>query len=351
MKFLHCADLHLGAKQFPQLYKDKMLELLMESYYKHNCDFLLCAGDIFDVGSPNQVYKDELLNTILFYRDINFIFSVGNHDYIDKAKSYHSLKYLKSLENYIHNLTVIEDDEYIEKFGLSFYSIPDTDLGKHECKNKKVDILIWHGVVPNIDFATKTVSNVSVIKRLISAYQSRYFALGDIHQPIELVTNICYYPGSVVQKTFGCESGINIVDLDKQEVIKTEVDLPKKRTITIQNDRDTSIPEILEVVKYSIESNYCYLKLKICLPFIHWYAINKKELIEELKKLFLDVSLEYINTDTHKKIDEKEMFKEQDIGEELDKVIEGSRITLSKKSLHRYCLKVVADADTKKIDS
>ena len=352
MKFLHCADLHLGSKQFPQLYKEKMLELLLESYYLHKCDFLLCAGDIFDVGNPNQVFKDELLDTILFYSDANFVFSVGNHDYIDKAKSYHSLKYLKSLEPYLNNITVIEDGEYINKFGLNFYSIQETDLNTHCNKNNQpADILVWHGVIPNIDFATGTISNTDTLRRLLNEYNAKYFALGDIHQPIELIKNKCYYPGSLVQKTFGCVPGINIVDLDSGEVTKTCIDLPRKITVTIQQEKTLTEQDILTVVKSTVDTNYCYLKIKVCLPFIHWYAINKKELVDNLKKLFLDVTLDYINTDTAKKVDEKVMFEGQTIETELETVVNNYNAYSSKKPLVRYCLRVTNDVGTKKVDS
>ena len=108
---LHTADWHLGAPQYPQIYRDGALPALLKLAVDHNADAVLCAGDVFDRPNPDQRVKDDLLKFLLQTgadRHIKFIFFVGNHDYTTKAKDYHSLIYLRMLQKRLTNVVVLD---------------------------------------------------------------------------------------------------------------------------------------------------------------------------------------------------------------------------------------------------
>lgn len=81
MKFLHAADLHLGAKQEEE--QLAVLRTIMDLGLEHKVDFLLFAGDLFDSDHDADRLRTKV-KSILDGYNLKVILLAGNHD----AKSY-----------------------------------------------------------------------------------------------------------------------------------------------------------------------------------------------------------------------------------------------------------------------
>jgi len=288
VRFLHTADWHLGSPNTPEIYKTKPLELLIDAYHTNKCNFMLCVGDVFDTPKPDQRVKDFLLQTIIDNPTVHFVFSVGNHDYTDKGQSYHSLRYLSSLQNVLENVAVIEDGERYAVCGIILQSL--SSLSSY-CDGT---ILVWHGTVPGIAYnSTDTSEARKVIDAIMEKSGARYFALGDIHKRM-LITNTCHYPGALYPKTYSCEHGFIVVDIGKETVSidKKKLALPERVTaeVNLELGKDTE-KTVVDMVKETVKER-CFLKLKFKTTLNSWAAFNKQYIVDSLKDMFYEVRLE-----------------------------------------------------------
>lgn len=353
---MHTADWHYGSKQHTDLYQHEMLYKLIEVYKKYECNVILCVGDIFDVANPNQIIKDTFLeflcqcNTV----DINFIFSVGNHDYTDKSKSYHALKYLKFLSdgitgNFLSNINVIEDGKLLRWSSknidpITFYSIDSPNL---EIDNiiQKADILLWHGVVPYSKFNGNKleIANSKWVDKILNKAEAKYLALGDIHQNIIISKNKCGYPGALVQKTFGCESGLFILDYDHDigivDMKTVQLDLPKKLTVNLKGSDFVTEKDIINFVQSNKNLHGNYLKLKIDVEVKTKNTLDISIIKSALdKKFVLDISIELNQIVVDKQVD-IQIDNVTNINDELKEVIDKYNYSLDKNKLLRFCSK------------
>ena len=206
---MHTADWQLGAPGVPPSYFETALHELRSLAIGSKIDIILCAGDIFDQPRPDQKVKDLLLRTIL-EMPVHWVFTVGNHDYTDKAKSYHSLVFLKILEKdkKLDNIDVLEPGEsrvvLINSNFIDFCAVKEwEDFYVNTREKNKFCIGCWHGIVPGLDIKNlneKTQAERNAEKALNKS-KVDYIALGDIHQPI-LLHDRCGYPGSLIDKTY-----------------------------------------------------------------------------------------------------------------------------------------------------
>ncbi len=89
MRFIHTADLHLGAggksKLTPERARERRRELL--DTFRHIAELaeqegaaVLIAGDLFDTKAPSKKTLDDVLATIRQYAGVRFLCLPGNHD-------------------------------------------------------------------------------------------------------------------------------------------------------------------------------------------------------------------------------------------------------------------------------
>jgi DNA repair exonuclease SbcCD nuclease subunit len=351
MRFLHTADWHIGSPQHPQLYKDGMLNAFDGLLNELNVDLVVCVGDVFDTHNPDQRVKDQLLRFLLNNNTSNFYFVVGNHDYIDKTRSYHSLEYLKILSEKLDNTTVIDETSVITIYpsrrgipGIKLLSIIDPDWEQVEktTSEEKIDIAAWHGTVPGISFDKGfKYSDDGKIDTFIKKIGCKYFALGDIHKHIQLHKR-CWYPGALVQKTFGCESGLVLVEIEKDKISTTSVklNLPEKKTINLSFDpgKDTE-DSLIAFIKENIQEK-SLVKLVFNLPNASWADVNKDKIKEEFKDYLSEIKLENNPIQIQNtRISSESIKKASSIEEELKIIIEDSdELELDKETLYGYCL-------------
>ena len=90
MKFIHCADIHLGSKMEAKLPKEKVQERRKEvaDTFKRMVEFakqesvtaILLSGDVFDTDRPFKKDKDLFYDVIKGAKEIDFLYLRGNHD-------------------------------------------------------------------------------------------------------------------------------------------------------------------------------------------------------------------------------------------------------------------------------
>lgn len=199
MKFIHTADIHLGAqpdKGFPWS-EERQEEIwdsfrrLIEQVKKEETQLLLIAGDLFH----RQPLKSDL-------KEVNYLFSTipktqvvlmaGNHDYI-KSNSYYRGFFWNGNVHFLDSDTIqclfLEELE-VYVYGMSYYSREIKDnLYDHVQPNGKqgIHILLAHG---------GDEKHIPMQFSRLSRAGFDYVALGHIHKPRMIEENKMAYSGA-----------------------------------------------------------------------------------------------------------------------------------------------------------
>lgn len=179
MKFIHCADIHMGSKiaGFPKdLSKEKReavagsFSRLVDFAEREGVRAVLIAGDLFDTDSPFKKDKEFFLSVVRKHPNIDFLYLRGNHD---AEESYEALDNLKTFSSewtgYSYGDVVVSGLELNATNLTSAYSTLSLEQDK---KN----IVMLHG--QRGDGASEGVVNLS---RLCNKNVD-YLALGHIHK-------------------------------------------------------------------------------------------------------------------------------------------------------------------------
>ena len=342
--FLHTADWHLGSPQHPAIYKEQLLPAFSKILQDTQTQVVLCVGDVFDVHNPDQKTKDALLK-FLVESHCTFLFVVGNHDFSDKTRTYHSLEYLKILAARLDNVSVYDQsgiykvaiDGYVRQLLVivddAWSAVQDYPL------TGPVDIVAWHGTVPGISFTNGVeYKKDGQIEAFIKKSGCKYFALGDIHKHLQL-NKRCWYPGALVQKTYGCEAGVVHVSFD-QKTIKTtslKLDLPEKKNlnVTFEIGKDSE-KSIIAFVRDNVAPK-SLIRLIFNLPMSAWAGLNKDYIRKELVE-FHDVKLDNLpRVDVVKRTNFENIKQCKSTEEELKMLIDQEELDIDKDDLLTLC--------------
>lgn len=353
-KFIHTADLHWGAHHEHPIYYHEGIRAICEAALTNNCECVLIAGDIFDKPNPNQTIKDNFVENILEYNDrLHFIIFVGNHDYTTKSMEYHSLNYLRYLDkvsNGNSNITVIEPGEsttitFASGISVYFFGM-DTfgDLSNYDPVGQ-YRVLLWHGILPGIDFSAGNLMNKSIkktVSTVIKKAKSHYFALGDIHKAL-VITNRCMYSGPPIQKSYVDSSGMSCITINgtKIDIDRVSLDLPNKCLLDMAN---TSIDpsNTSKIVKY-VKSNVVegdLVKIVFSVPIEHWATLDRDAVLDALEDY---CSIKFINKPVsvhlHKEI-VKKLSKSTTIQDDIKLVVDDICSPSSAKSVYSFCVDI-----------
>ncbi len=200
MRFIHIADVHLGAQpDAGPLYSGKRpqelwdtLERVLGVCEEEKTDLLLIAGDLF--------HRQPLLREL---READYLFSqlthtkvvliAGNHDYIRKDSAYLTFRWSEN----IYPLFGAEL-EYVDfpdlrtaVYGMSYHTREISDPvcdGLKACGAEPFEILLAHGGdEKHIPFDTRALEKQGF----------DYIALGHIHKPRILREEYMIYPGAL----------------------------------------------------------------------------------------------------------------------------------------------------------
>ena len=199
MKFIHIADVHLGAtpdSRFPwgKLRKKEIFDTfykVIKDCNEKEIDLLLIAGDLFH----KQPFIRELKEINYMFEQLNntkVVIIAGNHDYIGTKSNYVKFPWCKQvyfLEDESVDSIYLEDIN-TEVYGFSYHT-RDVHSSKvdliHPGVEERINILLTHGGDDR---------NQPFDKRLLMKSGFDYIALGHIHKPEEISERM-FYPGSL----------------------------------------------------------------------------------------------------------------------------------------------------------
>lgn len=199
MRFIHIADLHLGAQpDIGTAYSAGRPQELWDSFSRiialceaEKTDVLLIAGDMF--------HRQPLLREL---KEVNYLFSTlshtqvvfiaGNHDYIKKGSYYRTFQWNKNVHPLLGEKMgyLRMPDLDLTVYGFSYHS---REIREERCHvkapgNAGIEILLAHG---------GDEKHVPVKKEVLETSGFDYIALGHIHKPQALVKNLAIYAGAL----------------------------------------------------------------------------------------------------------------------------------------------------------
>ena len=200
MRFIHLADVHLGAvpdRGCP--WSERREEEIWETFRRviagireNPVDLLFIAGDLF--------HRQPLLREL---KEVNYLFSTipetriylmaGNHDYIKADSFYRDFQWEKNVTFFKNEqLTCVKDEKLdVYVYGLSYeHQEIEASLydGAQPQEGDGLHILLAHGGdAKHIPMSIKT----------ISASGFDYLALGHIHKPQILLRDKAAYAGAL----------------------------------------------------------------------------------------------------------------------------------------------------------
>jgi len=200
MKFMHIADVHLGAAPDSDMpfCADRGREIwntfaaAVGEAEKENADLLLIPGDLF--------HRQPLVREL---REVNYLFqtlthtrvvlTAGNHDYLKADSAYFSFLWAD-------NVTVLFDEEMAcaafpdintEVYGFSYHSREITEERYRDVQpadNGRIHILLAHG---------GDARHIPVKTEELGRLAFDYIAFGHIHQPAVLIPGKAAYAGAL----------------------------------------------------------------------------------------------------------------------------------------------------------
>lgn len=236
-KFLHTADIHIGASYniIPDYLSrhGKMLKAIYKTALRKGCKFVLISGDLFqkhDKPAKTILKEQDLLLSCLLHYDqkIPTVIISGNHDQIDDdgqtmidnlalLEAKRKLRQTYIVNNYPRRIEIDSDTQV-----LAFP--PDTDVHKfmtdpdwYESGKYKYVISMMHEAFGGYQTDTGWTPDPKDVKKWRTYKGVTYYALGDIHMPQSIKKcNHAWYSGSPIQHNFGDgqKRGVLVVDLD-----------------------------------------------------------------------------------------------------------------------------------------
>ncbi len=199
MRFLHIADVHLGAAPDAGFAwaKDRGREIwetfrrCIEKANEEKTDLLLIAGDLFH----RQPTAQEL-------KEVNYLFSTlkrtmvvliaGNHDYLRPSSPYQSFPWGKNVVCLFSGECekVRFPELKTEVYGLSYHQQEITEPLYDRIQAEKNDyfkILLAHG---------GDAGHIPISKEALEKSGFDYIALGHIHKPQELIPGLARFAGA-----------------------------------------------------------------------------------------------------------------------------------------------------------
>ncbi len=200
MRFIHLADIHLGAapdKGLPWCARRE--EEIWETFRRviagireDPVDFLFIAGDLFH----RQPLLGELKEVAYLFQtipDTRVYLIAGNHDYMRKDSRYHTFEWPENvIFFYEEELTCVRDPEldvYVYGFSYHHQEIPENVLaGIVPEEGEGLHILLAHGGDEgHVPFNVKALASAGF----------DYIALGHIHKPQILLRDRAAFSGAL----------------------------------------------------------------------------------------------------------------------------------------------------------
>lgn len=267
MKFLHTADLHLGAKSdnYSDALSDKIAEGVFASFEyaieyarREGIGAIIIAGDVFDSASPNASVVQRFMHDIISNGDLVFFCVGGNHDGEDFP---YTEKIPENLLLFNNKWTYYSYDG-VTVCGCRTERGKGLDYDRLKLDRGQFNVIVLHGQIA--DFTANAESDLICLPRLKNK-NINYLALGHIHSfatgEIDSRARFCY-PGCVGGRGFDeiGEKGFVIVDTEATENPIKFVASPKgvlftEERITLDKDRSFYQTVDEKIKEYSLKYN------------------------------------------------------------------------------------------------
>jgi len=198
MKFIHIADVHLGAVPDSNMPWAKSREKEIWSSFAHiitvcneeKVDFLFIAGDLF--------HRQALVREL---KEVNYLFSklettqvvlmAGNHDFIGNRSNYVGFEWVERVHMFLSDQIEVASFPELktEVYGFSYHTRDIVEARYDNLKSEgkdNIQILLAHG---------GDEKDIPINRRKLQDSVFDYIALGHLHKP-EIISNKMAYPGS-----------------------------------------------------------------------------------------------------------------------------------------------------------
>ena len=258
MKFIHIADVHLGAEpqsgRYTEVRKQEIWDTfknVIEICNKEGTDALFIAGDLF--------HRQPLLREL---KEVNYLFSTltktkvfliaGNHDYIKKESYYRTFRWNENVfPIFTKELSYVDVSELsLAVYGLSYFEkeIKEDLYNVKASGLEKYEVLLAHGGdskhIP-INFAMLNQSGFD------------YIAMGHIHKPGAPLKNKAVYAGALEPVDVNDVGAHGYVkgEINKGSVKVKFIPFAKRKYIhlLIEVEPEMTQPGIVDMIKDSID--------------------------------------------------------------------------------------------------
>ena len=206
MRFIHCADLHLG-KPFGRFDEDTRVELrgarlqtldtIGQIALSHNAPYVLIAGDTFDAETPPSKLVRRALDAMAKYDGVTWILMPGNHDSLAASDLWDRIA-----RDCPPNIILALEPTQIELQNAVVLPAPPTnrsagfDLTEWMVAaetGEKIRIGLAHGGVTN--FGSEDGGLDTIPPDRAKTADLDYLALGDWHGQMQ-ISDRCWYSGT-----------------------------------------------------------------------------------------------------------------------------------------------------------
>lgn len=200
MKFIHIADVHLGAEpDAGKAYSKRRPEELWESFVRvislcerEQIDLLLIAGDLF--------HRQPLLREL---KEVNALFAklthtqvvliAGNHDYIRSDSYYLTFQWNENVHPLLGKNTqyvvLAQLDTAVYGFSYERREIPEARYDGLQAQHKaEIEILLAHG---------GDEKHIPINRNMLRRSGFDYIAFGHIHKPQIVIKEMAAYAGAL----------------------------------------------------------------------------------------------------------------------------------------------------------
>ncbi len=217
MKFIHCADVHLGSRidsRFPREVSERKRAEVRDTFRKmveyarrEDICAILLSGDVFDSDKPFKKDKEFFFSVVEKNPEIDFLYLRGNHDSQGECRALPNLKtFSEEWRSYEYEDVVVSGVETVPGNATSLYAALSLDA-------EKKNIVMLHGQIGDAMGMDKVC-----LPRLRDKHID-YLALGHVH---------AYASGALdARGTYaycGCPEGRGFDEAGEKGFVLVEVD-------------------------------------------------------------------------------------------------------------------------------
>ena len=200
MKFMHIADVHLGAapdagypwSRFREQELWETFEDTIADAARHQVDLLLIAGDLFHRPPTGEQLKrvDEILGKL---ENTRVVLMTGNHDYAASDSAWRQYRWQSPVECFldprIECVQFPDIQTRVYALGYDRQEITEPLYDGLRCrKGRELNILMAHG---------GDARHIPISRQSLEESGFDYIALGHIHRPGSLIKGRALYAGAL----------------------------------------------------------------------------------------------------------------------------------------------------------